>query len=124
MRSAVKRTGVLDRFIKYQCDIWKYAENAFEFEEGFIFPAILSKCATADCTKLISQLRSEHAMILRELHEFRKVFHQSVNPGGREMDLRLEELAKNILASLYRHAAKEDDELLPILRKNGHILGA
>ena len=93
----------------------------FEFEEKIVFPAILSGAATPKSVKLILELHKEHETILRELKEFGKIISENTIPPDKEGKLKLNAVGKRIIDSLLKHAAKEDDNLLPILEKNRKI---
>lgn len=93
----------------------------FEFEEKTVFPAILSRAATPESTKLILELQREHGSILKELEEFQKIISESTIPLDREMNARLNIVGRKIIDSLLLHASREDDELLPVLKKNRQI---
>ena len=89
----------------------------FEFEEKTIFPAILSGTITAETIKLILELQGEHGRILKELEGFRKIISENTVPLNKEASLRLKAAGKEVMHSLLRHASKEDEKLLPILKR-------
>ena len=93
----------------------------FEFEEKIVFPAILSGCATPESIKLILELQREHGIMLKGFEEFQKITSENVLPLDKETNVRLNVVGRDIIDSLLAHASKEDDELLPILKKNRHI---
>lgn len=93
----------------------------FEFEEKIVFPAILSRVATPESVKLILELQVEHGTILKELEEFRKIISGHVLPLDKETNVKLSLTGRRIIDSLLRHASKEDDKLLPIVKKNSKI---
>ncbi|HID18431.1 TPA: hemerythrin domain-containing protein, partial [Candidatus Bathyarchaeota archaeon] len=93
----------------------------FEFEEKMVFPPILLGHATPEAIKLILELQREHGSILKELEEFQKIISEKVFPLDEETYERLNVMGRRIIDSLLGHASKEDDKLLPILRKNSRI---
>lgn len=95
----------------------------FKFEEEVVFPAILSKCATSESIKLILELQREHGAILKELEEFQKIISESAIPFDKEMCERVNIVGRRIIDSILPHASKEDDRLLPIMKKNREIFG-
>ncbi len=93
----------------------------FKFEEETVFPVILSRCATPESTKLILELQKEHRSILKELEEFQRIISENTFPLDEETNTRLNVVGREILDSLLVHTSKEDDKLLPILKKNRQI---
>jgi len=93
----------------------------FKFEEDIVFPTILAKITTSKTVKLIPELQKEHEIILKDLEEFQKIISESSLPLNKETNLRIEAVGKRIIDRLLRHAAKEDDQLLPIMGKNRQI---
>ncbi len=110
----------MDSLIRSHYHLLRYAKNAFQFEEEFLFPALVSGSRTARCKRLISDLQSEHVAIMMKLKESKRLLDQNTfNTSNRDMELRLKMLIESIVASLDDHAAKEDSELLPLLRECG-----
>ncbi len=93
----------------------------FAFEEKIIFPAILSGVATPESKTLILELRKEHKVMLKELQEFRNIISAGTISLEEKAKVRLNVVGERIMDSLLRHASKEDDKLLPILKKNRRI---
>jgi len=93
----------------------------FKFEEKIVFPTILSRAATPDSIKLILVLQREHGSILKELEEFQKIISENAFPLDKDTNTRLNVVGRKIIDSLLTHASKEDDKLLPILKKNRQI---
>ncbi len=90
----------------------------FKFEEEIVFPLVLLKVATPDSIKLILELQKEHGSILKELEEFQKIISENGFPFDKETSTKLNVDGRKILDSLLPHASKEDDNLVPILKKN------
>jgi iron-sulfur cluster repair protein YtfE (RIC family) len=95
--------------------------NHFKFEEEVVFPAILSKCATPESIKLILELQREHGAILKDLEEFQKIISESAIPLDKKVSERVNVIGRRIIDSILPHASKEDDRLLPIIKKNRQI---
>jgi len=93
----------------------------FEFEERMVFPVLLSAHATPETIKLILELQKEHGIILKELEEFRRIVSENVSPLDKETNVRQNLVGREIMESLLAHASKEDDELLPILKKSRQL---
>ena len=83
-----------------------------------MFPFVLLKVATPDSIKLILELQKEHGSILKELEEFQKIISENGFPFDKETSTKLNVDGRKILDSLLPHASKEDDNLVPILKKN------
>ena len=118
MRSLDNHVDVLERLITSYRDVFEHLESVFQYEEEFIFPLVLSGCTTPDCMKLIWELKEEHTLILKGLKEFLKISPQNAIEGGEELTLRLEKLGRLIVDILSDHTEKEDDKVLPLLRKH------
>ncbi len=112
---AWKKIKPIENFFK------KNVRSHFEFEEKIIFPTILLEAATPESIKLILELQREHGSILKELEEFQNIVSKSTVPLDKEMSDRLNVVGRVIIDSILLHASKEDDKLLPILRKNKQL---
>lgn len=93
----------------------------FQLEEKIIFPAILSNVATPDSKKLISELLMEHKSILKDEEEFKKIISENTFPFDKDTSIKLGLLIRKIIDNLLIHASKEDDNLLPILKRYRYI---
>ena len=148
MKQENEYTDPLSRLIKYHEDVSEYLEiitetlgflfdeeawtkieqikdffkrnvtEHFKFEEEIVFPLVLSKVATPESIKLILELQREHGSILKELEEFQKIISENDFPFDKETGTKLNVVGRKILDSLLSHASKEDDSLVPILKKN------
>lgn len=112
---AWRKIQPIDDFFK--CNLIEH----FNFEEKIIFPAILLKIANTESVKLILELQKEHGSILKELEAFRQIISGAKFPLDKDTAIRLGAVARNIINSLLAHAAKEDENLLPIIEKNTGI---
>jgi len=93
----------------------------FAFEEKVVFHTLLSRLRTPEITKLVDELKKEHAPILELVTEFMKIVSDSASAEDKEARRKLYELSRTIIDRFQEHAAKEDDELVPIIRKNMDI---
>ena len=93
----------------------------FKFEEDVVFPAILSKCATTESTKLIWELQKEHLAILKDAEEFQKLTSERAMPLDKEKAEGANALVRKMINSVLEHSSKEDEKLLPIMKKNIQI---
>lgn len=151
MKRADNGVDPLERVIKYHKDVSEYVENLegimdflhdeqawrkvkpieeffkrnvighFEFEEEMVFSPILSADATAETIKLILELQREHGSILKELEEFQELASEDVSRLDEETYERLNVVGRKVINDLLRHTSKEDDTLLPFLKKNRQI---
>ncbi len=58
---------------------------------------------------------------MKELGEFQKIISESRIPLDKEKDARLNVIRRSIMDSLLRHASKEDNEILPSIKKNREL---
>lgn len=93
----------------------------FKFEEEVVFPAILTKCATTESTKLIWELQKEHVAILKDAEEFQRLTSGSAIPLDKEKSEVANALVRKMINSVLQHSSKEDEKLLPIMKKNIQI---
>ncbi len=93
----------------------------FKFEEEVVFPVILSGAATPESIRLILELQKEHGSISKEAGEFQSLIPESSSLLNEEINEKLNFIGRNLFNSKLRHASKEDDKLLPILKKNQHL---
>jgi iron-sulfur cluster repair protein YtfE (RIC family) len=93
----------------------------FKFEEEVVFPVILAKCATIESTKLIWELQKEHVAILKDAEEFQKITSGNAIPLDKERTEAANALARKMINSVLQHSSKEDEKLLPIMKKNIQI---
>ena len=95
----------------------EYLVAHFEFEENELFPIIL-KIGSQKEKYLIRELQTEHVQILDEITQFNDLFSSS---GYHSKELaQIKEThwySKKIIYMVIQHARKEDQELLPILKK-------
>jgi hemerythrin-like domain-containing protein len=151
MKQEDKRIDPLKRFIKDHEDVSEFVENLeeilgflyekldqnnikriedffnrniichFKFEENEVFPKILSGAATSQSIKLILELQKEHGMILKQLESFQKIVAENRGSLDKETNRKIGLLVKKITEELQKHAAKEDDNLLPLLKENRQL---
>jgi hemerythrin-like domain-containing protein len=93
----------------------------FEFEEKKIFPVILLKTATPEYVGLILELQREHGIILKEVDLFKERISKNPDLLNKETSREIYDIVKKIKENIQRHAAKEDEKILPFLKKNRHI---
>ncbi len=91
----------------------------FSFEEDEIFPRLLSGSAPGKAGELIAELQDEHASIQELFEEFRAARAES--PADPDADVKLYSIGRNLIDKLLTHAAREDDELVPVIRENLHL---
>ncbi len=113
----------------YGTSAWKDSESIesffvrrvvshFAFEEGEIFSRLLSGIALGKAGELIAELQDEHAGIQEIFEEFRAARSESAAGSGADADVKLYSIGRNLIDKLLTHAAREDDELMPVIREN------
>ena len=90
----------------------------FEFEETEIFPVILSKLHGLEYTELILELEKEHGAMLSSIAMLRRLISENPNLIDKEGNRRIGLLLREIADAILEHAAKEDDNLLPVIASN------
>ena len=110
-KEAWSKIKLLENFFK------RNVVDHFKFEEKMVFPTILSGTTSAETVKLILELQGEHGRILKELEGFRKIISENTVPLNKEASLKLKAAGEEVICSLLEHASKEDEKLLPILKR-------
>jgi iron-sulfur cluster repair protein YtfE (RIC family) len=90
----------------------------FAFEEDIIFPVIKSKIVTKHTELLIHELLVDHDILKAGLKDFTALFDSSMLSHSNEFLVEMSKIGQGVTERLLRHAAREDDELLPILREH------
>ncbi len=122
IREILHTKEVWDRITPVVDFLKRNVSDHFEFEERVVFPAILSEIGTPEARELILELQEQHETMLKELQRFRKMVPDNAVPSlDRKTNVRLYGIVRSITDALLKHASKEDDELLPILRGNRNI---
>ncbi len=118
--------------ILYSSDAWdkikpiddflnKSAVQHFFFEEHSIFPIIRSRLKSPENEKMLEELEKEHKAILNDVTEFRKIASENEYPLDPKQRSKLYAAGKRAIDELLKHASKEDDKLVPILKKNSKL---
>ena len=95
----------------------------FSFEEHSIFPIIRSRLKSPRNDALLEELEREHNAILEDVKEFRKIAADNEYPLDPKQSSKLYAAGKRAIDELLKHASKEDDKLVPILKKNSKLFG-
>jgi hemerythrin-like domain-containing protein len=92
----------------------------FEYEERFLFPALLKVCGTPRLAEQLAQLVDEHDE-LRLRIDILVADLESLEdrPGDPDFERDVVRRARIGVDSLVKHAASEDDITLPLLRRHG-----
>ncbi len=99
-------TPEFDDFLK------KYFYDQFAFEEEKIFPVLVKKVGGAGLRETVQELYKEHEDMLAKVSKVRT----AVKRGAVDRDVYM--TAREVFRQLLEHAAKEDDEIIPVLKKN------
>ncbi len=90
----------------------------FAFEEERIFPIVRAAAQSEEITALVEELVAEHGEMLKDVREFLKLAAENKYPLDRDAQKKLYTLGKSATDALLRHAAKEDERLIPVIRKH------
>jgi iron-sulfur cluster repair protein YtfE (RIC family) len=90
----------------------------FAFEEKTVFPALRQAIGTPDVRRLLDDLVQEHASMRLLVTEFIRTARDSASAEDKEIRRKLYGIAHKIVDKLQLHASKEDERLLPLIRKN------
>ncbi len=90
----------------------------FTFEEERVFPIIRAAAQSEEITVLVEELEAEHGEILKDVREFLKLAAENKYPLDREARKKLYTVGKSAIDALLRHASKEDEQLIPVIRKH------
>lgn len=93
----------------------KYFYDHFAFEERRIFPVMVKKIGGAALNETVQELYKEHEEMLAKVSKVRKAVKEDA------VDREVFMLAREVFSQLLEHAAKEDDEIVPVLKKNRNL---
>ena len=85
----------------------------FAFEDTVVFPELLTLDASAATRSLITELQHEHKTILHEVEKLHRLLQADASAE-------FEREFRGFLGALQRHAAKEDQLLLPLVQRHTH----
>jgi iron-sulfur cluster repair protein YtfE (RIC family) len=114
----IKKPHILDKIRSIKEFFSRNLQAHFEFEERVVFPVIESHIGNKQYQLLLQELKTDYDILLRELQEFNNLFDASMESHNHELFIELSKIGEHITDRLLRHAAKEDDELLPIIKEH------
>jgi len=90
----------------------------FAFEEKTVFPALRQEIGTPEVLRLLDELAEEHVPMRVLATEFIRMASDSASAEDEEIRRKLYGIGNEIVDKLQPHASKEDERLLPLIRKN------
>ena len=110
-KDAARKIGGIRAFLQ------THVVEHFAFEENAAFPALLTVDPRPTTRDLIAELLKEHVVLLQEMKVLNEMLLQGdLNDG--EYVLRVEGTFRTFFGKLQKHAAREDDLFIPLLRKH------
>ncbi len=100
------KTPEFDYFLK------KYFYDHFMFEERKIFPVLIKKVGGARLKEIIQELYADHEKMLSKVDRIREAVKED------KIDREIFMLAKEVFGQMLEHAGREDDEIIPVIKKN------
>jgi iron-sulfur cluster repair protein YtfE (RIC family) len=98
-----------DNFLK------KNIYDHFMLEEKKIFPVLVKKAGGGGIKEIVQELYKEHEEIMAKVSKIRGAWEKG------EMNRDVFMLVKDVFNQVLEHAAKEDDEIIPVLIKNREL---
>ncbi|WP_339137528.1 MAG: hemerythrin domain-containing protein [Candidatus Electrothrix sp. GW3-4] len=111
------RVSCEDYLEKINTFLDEFVIEHFEFEEKEIFPFILEKCNRYYEEKMIQELRDEHLIILEHVAEFKAQIKPLTSRLNSEIFCKILLLSQPLRREIMSHARKEDEQLLPAIKK-------
>lgn len=100
-------------------DFFQHALLAhFQYEENHIFPILTSKLATSATIAMVEEFQQAHKELYGLFDQFKQQMENSQKPPSEKDKIQMSKTGLEILDKLQKHSAREDDLMVPIIKKH------